>query len=278
MKIYNKFIFTFIFCLLCCLLSFYPMTYSKINAKSKYTTFSYAQIKADDVYLYRSTSSTSATNAYFALPYSYFVLLISNIDNNFYKVQYRDVIGYVLKDNVTPVAEQPQNPYLTNISFWVYTTDGTNMLSSPHKTGKVVASVETFKNIDYYGYIIGDEYIKNRGYTWYYCKDGENMGYLYKGLCDNLSAIPQNTEKVTAVSSPFVEDDNSFLYNLVDMTGWLKALLILAVCLPSLGLIYLMFKPFNLQNKKLKKPQKSKAKLKAQTINKIQKIIDDEPL
>ena len=254
------------------------------STASQYTTYTYAQIKNESVYLYKNTSSTSLTNAYFSLPSTYFVLLLSNIDQNFYKVQYRDIVVFVLKNQVTPVAEKPQTPYLEKTTFRVYSSDGTNMLSSPFQnlSPSTISTVEVLQEMDYYGEIIADELIENRGSVWYYCKDPKTnlQGYLYKGLCDNMTTISPNTEKVTFIDNPFPDNDNSFLYNLVDISPGLKIILVLIICLPSLGLIYLMFKPFNIEKQKLIKQKRKfkKNKLKNQTINKIQKIIDDEEL
>lgn len=247
---------------------------------SQYTTYTYAQIKNDNSYLYKNCSSTSLTNAYFALPNTYFVLLISNINEDFYKAQYKDIVGYVLKSDVTPVAETPKTPYPKNITFRTYSSDGTKVFSSPYNTNSptIVESIKVLEEVEYYGEIIGDEFIEDRGFTWYYCKtNNNNYGYLYKGLCDMLTTFSPNTESVTPITSPFENEDNSYLYNLVDMSIWLKILLIVLVCLPSIGIIYILFKPLNNKTKKQKLSFR-KNKLKTQTLNKIQRIIDDEPL
>lgn len=246
---------------------------------SQYTTYTYAQINNDNTYLYKTCSSTSLTNAYCSLPKTYFVLLISNIDENFYKAQYKDIVGYVLKEDVTPIAETPKTPYPENLTFRTYSSDGTNVLSSPFNTNSptIVETINVLEEVQYYGQIIGDEFISNRGYIWYYCKtNNNNYGYLYQGLCDNLTTILPNTEIVTPITNPFNYEDNSYLYNLVDMPIWLKLLLLILVCLPSFGIMYLLFNP----NKKGKKQKLSyrKNKLKTQTINKIQRIIDDDTI
>ncbi len=252
--------------------------FAKANT-SQYTTYIYAQVQNDNTHLYKSNSSTSITNAYFAIPNSYFVLIISNMDEVFYKVQYKDIVGYVIKSQVIPVAETPVNPYLKNVTFRVYSSDGTNVLSSPVNTANAhtTQTINVLEEVEYYGQIIGDELIENRGNVWYYCKTkNNNYGYLYKGLSDNLSLITQNTENVTPISYPFNDEDNSYLYNLVDMSIWLKIIIIVLVSLPCVGIFYLLFKPIN-KNKKQKLTFR-KNKLKSQTLNKIQHIIDDESL
>ena len=257
-----------------------PSIFSKpVTAKANaYTTYVYARVESDDVYLYKTNSTSPSSNIYFAVPKTYFVLLLSNLDDDFYKAQYRDVEGFVLKDAVCPVAETPEKPYLENVTFRVYTSDGTDMLSLPQSDANVIDSVEVLQEIDYYGVTIGEQLIDGRGYEWYYGKNPNTnkQGYFYKGLCDSLSEIPNNTEIVSYTSSPFNDDDNSYLYNLIDLSTGLKVVLIALVCLPSLVLVYLMFKPFSIEKQKLK--ANKKVKNKTQEINKIQKIIDDETL
>lgn len=267
----KNFLISIFVCLIFCLS--FTSNLSLSACASKYTTYTYAQIKQENTYLYKSISSTESTNAYFVLPTTYFVLLLSNISENFYKVEYNGVFGYVLKDKVTPINETPQNPYLTNITFRVYSSDGTNVFSSPFNTSSVdnqiIETVEVLSPLTYYGEILGDEFIVNRGYSWVYCKTSSNkFGYVYKGLCDSFSPIYENSEKVTTKTNVFFEeDDNSYLYNLVDVTPGLKVLLIVAVCLPSLFLIYLLFKPFKLEKSLANKKQNIKIKESYKNLN-----------
>lgn len=234
------YIFLFVF-------AFAPKLKLTVKANT-YTTYIYAQITSSNTYFYTSTSSTSPSNAYFILPQSYCVLLLSNINESFYKAQYRDMVGYVLKSSVVPIKEVPTTPYLENISFRVYSSDGINMFASPLNTssGKIIEQVSTLEFLDYYGEIEGDEFISNRGLTWVYAKNNktQNKGYFYKGLCDNFSFIPKNTQTLTPLSStPFENNDNTYLYSLISLSPPLKALLITLVCLPALVIIYLLFKP-----------------------------------
>ena len=250
---------------------------NNVSLASNYTTFKYAKIENGGVYFYKSASSQEMSNAYFELPQSYYVLLLSNIDDNFYKAQYKDIVGYVLKDKVTPVAEKPQNPYPT-INFWVYASNGTDVYFSSFTNldQKTNGKVEVMQSLEYYGEMIGDEFVKNRGYIWLYCKTGSVNGYLYKGLCDLSESLKPNTESFTRIDTPFKDTDNSFLYNLVNMGTFEKIFLTLLVTLPSVLLIFLMFRPFKIKTTPIEKIKRKKVKNK--TINRIQKIIDDEQI
>ena len=227
-NIFLSLFFFFIFLTSC----FSSIFFLKVNA-SKYTTYTYAQIK-EQTYLYKSNQSTQIQHALFMLPSSYFVKLLSNFSENFYKVEYNGIVGYVLKSQVMPVNEQPQTPYLKNITFRVYSSDGTKVFSSPTNTtdpqNTVVEQIEVLTPLTYYGEILGDEFISSRGFSWIYCKTTKgNFGYVYKGLCDNFTPITQNQEKVTYTTNVYFETDNSYLYNLVDVTPGLKVLLIILI-------------------------------------------------
>lgn len=248
--------------------------FKKANA-NVYTNYTYAQIKSDDTYLYKTPNNATVQNAYFALPNTYFVMLLSNYNDYLYKVQYKDLVGFVLKQKVYPVKEKPQKPFLENITFRVYSSDGTKVYNSPFNTQEQTNFnfVEVFETINYYGYILGDELIENRGLTWYYGKTNYSSnnspqnesvnqtnnitGYFYSGLCDSLSSIPQNTESVTYTNQVFLDEDNSFLFSLIDLSPALKILLVVLITLPSIGLIYLLFAPFKIRQEKLKNKTKN---------------------
>lgn len=329
------FVFSFAMFYLFVLSFFYQQKNFFIKANASYTTYTYAQVKSDDTYLYKTPDNVYLQNAYFALPNTYFVMLLKNYDEYFYKVQYRDLVGYVLRNKVMPVKEKPKTPYLQNITFRVFSSDGTKVYTSPFDTQNQnpINQVEVYQTLDYYGFILGDEYIKDRGLTWYFAKSLTNTtqnlansknqisGYFYSGLCDSLPIIPPNTESVTPNNNLLLEEDTSFLFNLIDLSPFLKVLLVVLISLPCVGLIFLLFYPFKIQKDKLKnncknkfsrtkntkskdsknqktykykkglkkekhnlktlqnfKNKRSQRKKQNVTINKIQKIIDDDIL
>lgn len=262
------------------IISFFSLAFISLFASSgmcvvhadELTTYYYAQVTNANTYLYSFAQMSTDDNALFELPQSYFVLLISNYNDDFYKAQYRDLVGFVLKDEVSPVAETPESPYLTNITFRIYSSDGKSVYSAPtSKNSTVSTTAELLSSINYYGTISGEELVDGRGTTWFYCKANEKFGYVYAGYCDKLSAIQQNTESVTLISNPFEDDDNSYLYNLVEMTSGVKLLVLFLLIVPALVLVYLLFKPFKMEEQKAK----IKSRSKAQTIKQIQDYYDD---
>ena len=240
---------------------------------STLTTYTYARAETSGVYLYKSATSVESSNILFEIPETYFVGLLSNYSNDFYKVMYRDLTGFVLKSSVTPVKEPPQTPYLENITFRVYSPGGTDLVANPtSKSPTVITTVEQNAILNYYGKSIGQENISGRGSTWYFgtTATGER-GYIYKGLADQLSHIPLNTERTNAISSPF-EDSNDHLYNLVDLSLGLKILIILLTTLPVGFLVYLLLKPYKIE--KALTSHTPKTKLQSKTIHQIQDQTD----
>lgn len=229
-------------------------------AKQALTSYIYARVESDNVSLYKTPSLSQTDNVLFDLPKSYFVLLITNFSTDFYKAQYRDVVGFVLKDSVEAVEETPVAPYLKDVTFRVFSSDGMHLMASPSISSMAICDVDITRDMDYYGTCYGDEMIDGRGNVWYYTKYGENFGYLYSGLCDRLSNIPVNNEQTTLKPNPFDNTNNDYLYSLIEMSLPMKILLIFLVSLPAFVIVILLFKPIRLKDKKKDKITKSKAK------------------
>ena len=258
----------------------FPLHYHPAYATSQprlapsLTTYVYARAETSGVYLYKSAQNTEQSNILFEIPETYFVGLLSDYNSLFYKVMYQDLTGFVLKSSVTPVKETPETPYLEGVTFRVYTPGGTEMVANPtSKSPTVITTVEQNTIIKYYGKSVGQENISGRGSTWYFgtTPTGES-GYIYKGLADQLSHIPLNTEKTTALSSPF-GDNNDYLYNLVNISLLSKIVIILLTTLPVALLIYLLLKPYKIEKSLTSHTPKNK--LHSKTIRQIEDITDN---
>ena len=234
--------------------------------KSKY----FAKIENSETYIY-SLPNDKNENKLFEIPKTYFVELLSQYNEYFYKAKYLDLTGYVKINEVSPVTNTPSNPYANNITFRVYSNDGLNIRSEPHtKNG-----LETIKgslnvldeNIMYYGKISGEEVIKNRGTTWYYCKYKNDrevvLGYVYAGFCDMLSPIKENNENFTVCNNPFTTNNTEI--NSTTNNKDVKSLILIFTITPTLFLILLLFKPFKIIEKESKKQTKSILKRKRKT-------------
>lgn len=234
----------------------------------------YARIKNMGVYLYKSENGTTDNlNIMFLLENTYFVELLEDTNENYYKAKYLNATGYVKKSDVQCVKGSPVNPFATNISFRVFAQNGINIRSTPEASKGLSNTLGTIpyleNNITYYGKVTGEEAIPFRGNTWYYCsylRNGiETMGYVYSGYCDLLSTINLNLEVMEEIEkAEFTKSTNSNISDgdtdgsiLPGVSRTNQILIIIAVCIPGFIIIYLLFKP-SLKNDKENKKSKNK--------------------
>lgn len=187
---------------------FSQTTTLNVYAGSNQTYF--ARVMFDQVYLYKTPNDIDdSSNILFELPKTYFVELLENANNKFYKVNYSTFTGYVKKDSVQAIAGIPLSPYLENINFRVYAEMSRDLRSEPNLSNgssSQIAYIPLFtRNITYYGKIIGESLIDGRTNVWYYCKysaDKDYYGYVYSDFCDEMTTLTENTEKVTYLDNP----------------------------------------------------------------------------
>jgi len=236
----------------------------------------FAHITTSDVFFYSSPTNADEAKL-FLLPESYFVEIYSNANDDFYSAKYLDVYGYVLKESVRPVITAPTMPYLTNINFRVFVPSGANLRSSPFDNGSLnlIYSIPFLdSNISYYGTMLGEESISKKGNVWYYCKyfssNVEYIGYVYAPLCDCLSPISKNTEVVEYLESPpnFDGDNNvpTQTEPFAGLSSTTTTIIIIAVSLPCLLFIYLLFKPT-----KIAEQQASRKKGKSKKFSRLKR-------
>ncbi|MBO5910415.1 MAG: hypothetical protein J6Q15_02785, partial [Clostridia bacterium] len=135
----------------------------------------YAQVLQAGCYLYKTPSdNTNYNNVFFMLENTYFVQLLSEYDDQFYKAKYIDTIGYVKRSQVQCVKGTPKTPFLNTISFRVYNNVSRAMYDKPfintnNPTLKVYLPLYC-EDLIYYGKIYGESAIEERTNIWYYCK------------------------------------------------------------------------------------------------------------
>lgn len=230
----------------------------------------YARITNSETYFYSSPNDEAK---FFLLPNSYFVLLLEDAGENYYRAQYMDVLGYVKKEEVTPIVGTPQNPYADKSSFRVFSLNGLNLRSSPDSSSpfNIVTAVPYLeRNLIFYGQIEGETAIEDKSSTWYYCKylsgTQSYSGYLYSVFCDLLTPITINNEVFEAREEPPFLDQTSTTEDPPEgfsLTTPVQIIIAVAVSLPCIILIYLLFKPTKIvteENSKDKKAKKKKIK------------------
>lgn len=195
----------------------------------------YAQVIADNVYLYRNAiDSEDFSNIYFELPRTYFVELLDNYNTDFYLARYLGIKGYVKKDSVTAISGTPITAFLTSVNLRVYSEQSQNMRRFPTSAGGS-ENQECFLpqnnlNITYIGKIYGEQLVKNRTNVWYFCSftdSQEHFGYVYSEFCDdgegNDIFIPTNNEPVTYITNPefFEEPEQQTSLPVESKTTWI---------------------------------------------------------
>lgn len=245
-------------------------TFFSVPAQASSDEIIYARILTNNVCFYSAPSDSSAL---FYIPNSYFVQLLDNAGENYYTARYSDLFGYVKKSEVTPVVGTPITPYAEKLSFRVISLNGLELRSVPRSSSpfEIVDNVPYLEtDLVYYGQMAGDSLVPECTNIWYYCKylDGttSSMGYLYSLFCDKLTTIPTNTEVMEVRTEPiFVEEENSGTTSTLNFSSPTQILIVVAVCLPCLLIIYLLFKPTRIAKKE------SEANVKTKKIKRLKR-------
>ncbi|MBQ8443826.1 MAG: hypothetical protein IJX25_00520 [Clostridia bacterium] len=183
----------------------------------------------------------------FLIPQSYFVKLTGQEDG-FYIAQYKDLTGYVKKEEVSPMDGTPTTPYF-NENFRTFIPSGTGLyaLTQMDEQYKILTVPYLYENLVFYGSIPGETAIPDKSDVWHYCKyEEDNYGYVYSSFCDKLSSPPTNSEIFTKL------DDISFSSeeSVTSLSPTAMAFIIVGVSLPCLIVLYLLMKP-NMMKAKL---------------------------
>lgn len=258
---------------------FFCLTLSLFSHGGAHADISFfARIKYANCPLLKNPSfDNSFSNTYFVIPQTYFVEVFSKT-GDYYEAQYLGTRGYVRKGDVEFVSGTPQTPFANKISFRIFAQNGLNLRSSPKESEGIANRLTTIPfletNLQYIGMIEGEEAISNRGNIWYYCNyfrmDETLTGYVYAGYCDMLSSITQNTETLPVITEPSfeqlaVKDEVSDIGDgsLNNLSKRSQILIVVAVSLPALIILYLLFKPTKIvAGQKTKKSPETKKKKK----------------
>lgn len=203
----------------------------------------YAKILFDETYLYRNIDENQTVdNIYFELPKTYFVELLS-LHGDYYKARYLDIFGYVKKDRVQAVAKTPQIPFLTTVTFRVYSAMSQSLRLSPSANANIITEIPLLtKNIQFLGAIKGESLIEGRTNIWYYCKYTSNnsyYGYVYSDFCDEMPQIAPNMEEIEFVSNPTFQVTQ--INNTIPLENKTSiGLVVAALSIPALIFIFLI--------------------------------------
>lgn len=245
-----------LFILLLCVLLVPINSVNYANANS----VKYAQITSNKAYLYRNAlDNPDISNIWCELPQTYFVEILNDYNDNFYKVNYNSVIGFVLKTDVKEVLSSVKSPYPSGINVSINSSNGCYMRSLPISKTNTNNIIDTLNkgtsNISFIGYAYGDECIDLKGTLWYLVKYNNNIGYIYADFIANKITLYPNIEEVTYLSNNIT----STMLNPLSDTSTL--IIVITIMVPCIIILILLFMP---------KPKYKRAKVANK--NKIKEI------
>ena len=232
-----------------------PNNTSKMNyiARAESENF-YAKITAQNTSLYSSPNTSSAL---FTLPYSYFVK-VDGVDGEFYEATYNGISGYVLKSEVSLMEGEPLSPYFS-AQISVFTDHF--LYAQPNSNASVVYELVENDFLTYFGNIVGEK-VSDKSDVWYYSSITKNgttyFGYLYSQIANSLPEISINTELFKEVDEDVFSNSPPEFTSLSPGT---KAILIIAIIIPSVFILFFLIKPSALTKAK---PPKEKRPRKVQ--------------
>ncbi len=222
-----------------------------------FATQGYARITTSYSYLYKSASSEIQDNIICYLEETYFVYITLDYNEDFYKVTYKDIDGYVMKSNVSRVLGSPSQAYpatsMTTINNKCY------LRSSPKITEDNIITVvpQNCSDLEYIGKIYGEEAIDYQGNLWYFVSFYGVNGYIYHKYVDNIKSIAINIETMEQYA-------NNLNKNPTPLNNLECGIIIAILSFPIIFIILIMYKspkakplPTNkTKSRKLPKPTK----------------------
>lgn len=229
----------YLFPLFLALLSFNQPSLAKANSSLSY----YAKVMTSGVYFYHSQNDAGKQ---FEIPQSYFVLLTGDASEEFYSAKYGNRIGFVKKNEVSPMDGSPKSPFATNFNFRITSMSGLPLFKEATFESEEVASLQFLEDdIYFYGNFQGQEFFENSTDIWYYCSYTKNnkteFGYVFSYYCDFITPISQNNEYFEEIKEQLVFTPQTL--QATTQSDTIKALIILAVVIPVLIGLYFFLSP-----------------------------------
>lgn len=202
----------------------------------------YAKVN-DNVFFYSSPINNEQYKL-FEIPSTYYVLLLGNGNQDFYRAKYSNIEGFVLKNSVVPINEQPNYPF-ANTSFRIFTE--TSLYSSPDSNSNIKVLPALTEITTYYGEIEGEELLPKSTDIWFYCcyrvNDNYFTGYVFSYFCDQKTEIVPNTEVFTPLTKEiFVEEE---ILSEPAKSSLTTVLIVICCVVPCLIIVFLLIKKKN---------------------------------
>lgn len=213
-------------CLILLIIIATPVTFSSGN---------YAMIKDDPAYLYVSPDDSSdVKNIICVMEDTYYVEILNTFDEKFYRVNYNGATGYVLRSAVRKVDGIPNTPFPNFVTLKTV-SNNTYLRSSPLKSNNALTIIPSnCTELEYIGYVYGEQVDDFRDNIWYYVKYLDIYGYIYGEYVTSISPIPQNVEQLSFLS------DYEPLVN--PLSNGLCILIVIVLTIPTFLILYLLYR------------------------------------
>ena len=207
----------------------------------------YARIIDNHCYLFKTASDdNNIKNIICIMENTYYVEILLIYDEDFYKVNYNGVSGFVLRNKVKRVTEVPNNPYPTNIKM-LTTTNSIYLRSSPEITDNNLSIIPSnCASLNYIGKTYGEQVDDFRQNLWYFVEYQGIYGYVYGDYIVSISNIYPNIEELSFIN------DNDFDDIINPLSDGTSALIIALMLLPILIIIFLLYKKPKAKKEKFK--------------------------
>lgn len=218
------------------------------NCPDTYCAGNYARIIDNRTYLYKTASTDEdIKNIICIMENTYYVEILLTYDENFYKVNYNGVSGFVLRKSVKKVDGIPDNPYPNNIEMLTI-NNNIYLRSTPEKTDNNNLTIipANSANLRYIGKVYGEQVDDFRQNIWYMVEYEGKFGYVYGEYFKSVSKIFPNIEQLSYLNN---NDFDDIINPLSDRNC---ALIILILLLPMLIMIFLIYKKPNIKRNRFK--------------------------
>ena len=197
---------------------------------------SFAVIINDYTCLYRTPEANNdIKNIICVMESTYYVEILHTYNEEYYKVNYNGVSGYVLRKCVKKVNGAPNNPYPSNVKLKTV-NNNIYLRTTPAKTNNTLSIIPaSTESLEFVGYVYGEQVDDFRDNIWYYVKYLDIYGYVYGEYIAEISAIPKNIEQLNFVNDDYVQVKNP-------LSNGTCAIIVGVLTLPTMLILLLLYK------------------------------------
>ena len=212
-----------------------------------YAENTYAQVVSRGTYVYKTPEiNNNIKNIICVAENTYYVEILSQFNERFYKVNYNGTSGYMLIDEVKKVKGTPETPYPSNIKL---TTYGKNcyLRSTPTKEDNTISIIPSnYNGLKFIGITYGEQLGDFDDNIWYLVEYLDVQGYIYNSYVSSINTIYPNTEQLS-----FLNNDFDVIAN--PLSNAQATTIIVCLSLPTLLIIYILYKKPKFKKSKTKK-------------------------